>query len=196
VRFDPTPRGDGALPESFTASFNPTEFVADPVQQPQTFDQPGFDEEGPRFGLDDQVDLGGSEGGGSASFPRWLLVIPLLLVLGFLIPVLKKFRRRRRLKSIREGDVTAAWDEIVDQLQDLGEEIPADQTPIEFALATDRSLVPVATAYGAAIYGGRQGQGKESDFFAVEGWIKLKYDGGQRILAGFKPGSLLKREES
>lgn len=195
VRFDPTPRGDGALPESYTASFDPTEFVADPVQQAQTIDQPGFDEEGPRFGLDDNVDLGLSDGSSAGSFAWWVLLIPGMAIAALVVPLLKRTRRKRRLQAIRDGDVTAAWDEIVDQLSDLGQDIPADQTPIEFALATDRTLVPVATAYGAAIYGGREHQGKEDDFLAVEGWIKLKYDGSQRFRAGFNPGSLRKREE-
>lgn len=193
VRFDPTPRSDGALPVSFTAGFDASEFVADSSQQPDTIDQPGvFDEEGPRFGLD-ETDLGLSDGTSAGGLPLWILVFPIAGLLFLVVPVMKRFRRNRRLRQIRDGDVTAAWDEIVDQLRDLGEPIPAHQTPIEFAVATDRSLVPVATAYGAAIYGGREGQDSEHDFLAVEGWIKLRYEGGERMRARFKPGSLISR---
>lgn len=192
VRFDPTPRGDDALPESFTAAFNPSEFVADPIGQPQTIDQPGFGEGDLRLGLN-EGDLGGLGAAASDLASWWVLVIPVLGLLSLLIPASKRVRRKRRLKIIREGDVAAAWDEIVDQLGDLGEVIPEHQTPIEFAMAMDRSLVPVATAYGAEIYGGHQRRGKEDDFLAVEGWIKLQYEGGRRMRARFKPGSLLGR---
>jgi hypothetical protein len=195
VKFDPTPRGD-SLPASYTATFNPQEFVAEPVQQPSTINQPGFDENDPRLGIDDADLLGGEFGGNTSSFPYWVLIFPVLIILVMAIPFSKRVRRTRRLNLIREGDVTAAWDEIVDQLKDLGEVVPADQTPIEFARATDRTLVPIATAYGAAIYGGKLNQGKEADFLAVENWIRLKYEGGQRVRSRFNPGSLINREEN
>jgi hypothetical protein len=195
VKFDPTPRGD-SLPASYTATFNPQEFVAEPVQQPGTINQPGFDENDPRLGIDDADLLGGEFGGNTSSFPYWVLIFPVLVILVMAIPFSKRVRRTRRLNLIREGDVTAAWDEIVDQLKDLGEVVPADQTPIEFARATDRTLVPIATAYGAAIYGGKLNQGKEADFLAVENWIRLKYEGGQRVRSRFNPGSLINREEN
>ncbi|HEY5889387.1 MAG TPA: DUF3488 and transglutaminase-like domain-containing protein [Acidimicrobiia bacterium] len=194
VKFDPTPRGD-STPASFTATFDPQEFVADPIQQPDLTGQPGFIDGDPRLGIDDTDLLGGEFGENASSFPYWILIFPVLLILVALIPVMKRIRRRRRLAMIREGDVTAAWDEIVDQLRDLGEHVPADQTPIEFARSTDRTLVPVATAYGAAIYGGKPNQGKVDDFLAVENWIRLKYEGGQRVRSRFNPGSLLNGKE-
>jgi Transglutaminase-like superfamily/TgpA N-terminal domain len=193
VRFDPTPRSD-SIPESFTASFNPQDFVADPLQQPRTVDQPGFVDDGQVLGFDES-DLGVNNGESQSSFPWWILIFPALIVFAALIPILKRVRRYRRLRLIREGDVTAAWDEIVDQLSDLGEPVPANQTPYEFARSTDRTLVPVATAYGAAIYGGKADQGKEDDFLAVENWIRLKFEGGQRMRSRFNPGSLLKSKE-
>ena len=193
VRFDPTPRSDGANPQAITAGFDPTQYVAEPLDGPQTIDQPGFDSEGNIFGLD-ETDLGGPGiGAGTGAFPWWILLIPALLLVGSMVPVYKGIRRRRRLHEIRNGDITAAWDEIVDQLSDLGEEIPEHQTPYEFAIATDRSLVPVATAYGAAIYGGHDGRGREEDFQAVESWIKLRYEGGKRLRARFNPTSLIRR---
>ncbi len=195
VKFDPTPRSDGALPQTYTAEFDPSLYVADPVDLPGTINQPGFDEDGPLLGIDD-TDLGGTEGGAaSGSFPIWVLTVPLLILLAFAIPLLKGLRRRRRMATIRTGDITAAWDEIVDQLSDLGEAVPDHNTPVEFALATDRSLVPVARAYGAAIYGGRANEGKVDDFLAVEHWIKLRYEGGRRMRARFNPSSLLRRRK-
>jgi hypothetical protein len=195
VKFDPTPRSDGALPQTYTAEFDPSLYVADPIDQPSTIGQPGFGDDGQRLGIDD-TDLGGALGGNSSgSIPMWVLSVPLLILIGFAIPLLKGLRRRRRMATIRTGDITAAWDEIVDQLSDLGEPVPDHNTPVEFALATDRSLVPVARAYGAAIYGGRANEGKVDDFLAVEHWIKLRYEGGRRMRARFNPASLLKRRK-
>ncbi len=195
VRFDPTPRSDGANPNGITAEFDPNDFVAESLQQPATIDQPGFDDENNLFGLDES-DLGSAGEGSGGGFPWWVLVIPALLLAAFGIPGYKRFRRKRRLKVIQEGDVTAAWDEIVDQLSDLGEVIPEYQTPIEFALEKDRTLVPVATAYGAAIYGGKAGEGSEDDFLAVEDWIRMRYESGRRMRARFNPGSVIKRRNT
>ena len=98
------------------------------------------------------------------------------------------------MKRLSEGDITAAWDEIVDRLADLRSPVPANQTPLEFARATDRSLVPLASSYSAAIYGGRNGHGDVSDLDQVERWIKLRYESGERTMAAFNPKSLLDRD--
>jgi transglutaminase-like putative cysteine protease len=194
VKFDPTPRGDGTLPESPTAEFDPTPFLPPPgSQNPSTIDQPGFFDETNQQPIDD-VALGGS--GSTSGFElTWIwLIVPVLAVLAGLIPMLKSFRRRRRLRRLREGDITAAWDEIVDRLTDLGSPVPAYQTPLEFARATDRSLVPLASSYSAAIYGNRIGSAKQSDLDTVESWIKLRFEGSRRTKAAFNPKSLLYRK--
>lgn len=194
VKFDPTPRSDGTLPESFTAGFNPVDFVADVPNGSQTVDQPGFIEDGRQLetGLSDNP-IGGENNGGF-NFPLWIVVISLLALAALAVPIIKKIRRQRRLRTIQHGDITAAWDEIVDQLTDLGIAVPAHKTPMEFAHATDRSLVPLAKAYGASIYGGYSGAGKLDDFLAAERWMKLKYEGGERMRAQFNPSSLIKRQ--
>jgi transglutaminase-like putative cysteine protease len=195
VRFDPTPRGDGALPESITAEFDPEPFL--PLvdgQNPVTIDQPGFfDDLDPR----NLIDLSDNPiGDRSTGFELdWVWVaLPALALLTFLIPLLKVLRRRRRLARLRRGDITAAWEEIVDRLADLGSPVPPHQTPLEFATATDRSLVPLATSYSAAIYGDRNGGARESDLIAIESWIKLRFDGGVRTRAAFNPRSFLDRD--
>lgn len=193
VKFDPTPRGDGALPESLTAEFDPTPFLPPPGSESlNTIDQPGFFEEGdPRLEFDLTDNPIGERSGFQFSW-AWL-VVPALILLAALIPMLKAFRRRRRLKRLREGDITAAWDEIVDRMTDLGSPVPAHQTPLEFAAATDRSLVPLASSYSAAIYGSRNGGAKESDLDTVETWIKLRFESGPRTRAAFNPRSLLEK---
>jgi len=194
VKFDPTPRGDGALPESLTAEFDPTPFVPPPDSNSgATLGRPGFFDES--VTALDRIDLTDNPiGDGSSGFElTWIWVaIPFVVLLAGLIPLLKAIRRRRRLRRLREGDITAAWDEIVDRLTDLGTPVPAFQTPIEFARATDRSLVPRASSYSAAVYGDRNGNARESDLATVEDWIKLRYEGGARTRAAFNPASLLK----
>jgi len=196
VRFDPTPRGDGALPESITAEFDPEPFLPPPGDQnPATIDQPGFFDES--LNALDRIDLTDNPIGERSTGIElsWIWVaIPVLALLAGCVPLLKALRRRRRLGRLRQGDITAAWDEIVDRLADLGSPVPSHQTPLEFATATDRSLVPLATSYSAAIYGDRNGGAQESDLATIENWIKLRFENGDRARAAFNPRSLLDRD--
>ncbi|MGH8913576.1 MAG: DUF3488 and transglutaminase-like domain-containing protein [Acidimicrobiia bacterium] len=195
VKFDPTPRGDGTQPDSLTAEFDPEPYLP-PLGSgiSSTLGQPGFFTDDPgRLDFDD-TDLGAA-GGSSGLRLTWAwLVVPAALLLAGLIPMLKALRRKRRLKRLRNGDITAAWDEIVDRLTDLGSPVPAHQTPLEFARATDRSLVPLASSYSAAVYGDRNGHAKVSDLVMIESWIKLRYLSGVRARAAFNPRSLLDRD--
>ena len=122
------------------------------------------------------------------------LALPVLAALLALIPLLKAFRRNRRIKRLHQGDITAAWDEIVDRLADLGQPVPAHQTPLEFARATDPSLVPLASSYSATVYGNRPGLGHVSDLTHVEIWIKRSFEGRDRALASLNPKSLIDRD--
>jgi transglutaminase-like putative cysteine protease len=195
VKFDPTPRADGALPESMTAEFDPEPFLPPPGEiNPGNLERPGFFDDS-LSGLDgiDDSDLGEDDGSGLQVGWIWLVVPIVALLLG-LIPLLKSMRRRRRLRRLRQGDITAAWEEIVDRLADLGRPVPAHQTPIEFARSTDRSLLPLANSYSAAIYGNRNGRGHETDLVNIENWIKIRFDGGERARAVFNPKSLIDRD--
>jgi hypothetical protein len=195
VEFDPTPRSDGTLPESITAEFDPTPFLPPPGSDFPVIQRPGFfDESINQF---DRIDLPDADSR-RGSFPfelGWVLgvVVVVALLIGA-IPLMKAVRRRRRMRLLRKGDITAAWDEIVDRLGDLGSPVPAYQTPLEFARATDRTLVPLATSYSAAVYGERQGHGRESDLRSIENWLKVRYQRPARARAAFNPRSLLKRD--
>ncbi len=192
VRFDPTPRGGGVLPASMTAAFDPGAYLDQPEAPISGApEEPGFVERGFEEGLP------GTETSGPAAGPfPWIAVTLATLVVAAmaLIPTMKSLRRRRRMARIREGDITAAWDEIVDRLSDLGQPVPHNETPLEFAGKTDSSLVSLATRYSAAVYGGRNGTANESDLEVAEDWIKRRYEGSQRARAIFNPRSLLDRD--
>ena len=193
VRFDPTPRADGTLPASVTAEFDPAPYLPETAEGADTLGQPGFFAES-------QFEEGGGAIGAASDANNgfqltWVwLILPVLAVLAALIPTLKAFRRRRRIQRLREGDITAAWDEIVDRLADLGAPVPSNQTPLEFAHATDRSLVPLASSYSATVYGNREGLGHVSDLTHVETWIKRNFEGRDRALASLNPKSLIDRD--
>jgi transglutaminase-like putative cysteine protease len=193
VRFDPTPRGDGALPDSITAGFDPNEYLPE-SDRPLTLEQPGFFESQFEEGLDDFDSPSGDAGSGFRLSRVWL-VVPVLALLVGLVPLLKAFRRRRRIKRLHEGDITAAWDEIVDRLADLRTPVPAHQTPLEFARATGKDLVPLASSYSATVYGNRAGQGHVSDLTHAETWIERNYETWDRALAAFNPRSLIDRDQ-
>jgi len=193
--FDPTPRAAqtdyAQQPASITAGFDVDEYLPDGITGDPDLAQP-----------DDTFNLGGEleftdpqpEAGAGGGSSWWLLGVVLLIPLVAAIPLFKVVRRRRRLGRIREGDITAAWDEIVDRLSDLGEPISAAQTPLELARGTDDALVPLATSYASTIYGGRSGQARDSDLYGAEWWIDRTYDTTARVKAAFSLRSLFKRD--
>ena len=189
VQFDPTPRGD-SLPASVTSDVDLGSFI-DEQRAADSIGGPGGIRDEGLFGPGDIPDpVGFAEPG-----PRWWLVIVIIIpLLISIIPAAKALRRQRRIRMIRDGDITAAWDELVDRLEDLGEPIPASKTPVEFARETDSALLPIATSYSATVYGGREGQAEESDLYGVETWMQSRYDGADRLRAAVNPRSLLRRD--
>jgi transglutaminase-like putative cysteine protease len=194
VQFDPTPRREATgfteQPESITAGLDPSEYLPTEdtpgsVSQPSI---PGEAGEAPDFVDDAPLPL---TAGGAR---WWLLGLLAMIPLAGAIPLVKRVRRRRRLHRIREGDVTAAWDEIVDRLADLGEPFSPALTPLEAARATDPALLPLAVSYAAAIYGGRERQARESDFFGAELWLDSHYDTGAKARAAMSVRSLFKQD--
>lgn len=190
VQFDPTPRSDQTdfafQPESLTAGFDPQDYVEE-----VPLSTPGVPNVDAGEGFVEDPELLPGDPASSATGPRWWLIFMVGLVpIAGLIPLYKRIRRRRRVRRVREGDITAAWDEIVDRLADLGEPIPESKTPIEFARERDSALLPIALSYSSTVYGGRTGQAKESDLIAVEWWLSRRYDGRTRMKAALSPRSL------
>ena len=196
VRFDPTPRSDGAtIPTSASIGFDPG--VVDlsvaandtPEAQPPNLvgdipNIPAFD-----FGGSSTSGVSGSD---EALWWVWGSVAALILLVGA-IPASKLIRRRSRHKLALEGDITAAWAEITDRLTDLGSGPSAHQTPIEFASATDPALTELANAYSASIYGGESVPDASERLSGVEDWILRAYDGRDRTKAAFNLRSLVRR---
>jgi transglutaminase-like putative cysteine protease len=194
VKFDPTPRGDSFQPESMTASFDPAPYLPPPDPDAAAGpDRPGFLDESITDGFDAEGNPI-SSGGSRIDLSGWWWVLPVIALLAAAVPLTKLIRRRRRIARLSDGDVTAAWEEIVDRLADLGDPIPEHETPIEFATRTDRRLVPLARSYSAAVYGGRNGNGTIKDLDVVDRWIKQSYQEAERTVAAFRLKSLTSRD--
>jgi transglutaminase-like putative cysteine protease len=191
--FDPTPRAEQtgfvSQPPSLTAGLDPDLYLEAPV------DNPGETPTAPSEGGQDFVDLAPEPflGVGGEGVRWWLIILLAVLPLAGTVPLVKRIRRRRRMAQVRNGDITAAWDEIVDRLIDLGVEVQSSSTPVELARATNHALLPLAHNYSSAIYGGRHGQAQESDLVEVEWWIQRSYQGPERVRAAFRLRSLLRK---
>jgi transglutaminase-like putative cysteine protease len=192
--FDPTPRaeqtGFASQPPSLTASFNPVDYLEAPENNPANL-PPNF--------TDQLNDLGNTEpenlvDTANVSVRWWLIAIVALLPLLVVVPLVKRLRRRRRVNRVRNGDITAAWDEIVDRLTDLGVEVSPSLTPVEVAGSTDHALLPLAHSYSSTVYGGKTGQARESDLVSVEWWIERTFAGSQRARAALSFKSFRRRE--
>lgn len=192
VEFDPTPRGEqtgfAAQPASITALLSPDDYL------PEFEGNPASPPDAGQAFVEDPEFVDSQPLGSSGNGPRWwIIAIAAMIPLLGVVPAAKRLRRRRRLARVREGDITAVWDELVDRLVDLGQDVPDSLTPIELARQTDSSLVPVALSYASTVYGGREGQARESDLYGAEWWIDRTFDGPTRARAALRVRSLLRK---
>ena len=186
VQFDPTPRSEFVEP---TAVFDPTEFLPeDATNSANNITDIPVPDAGAGF-----LELEPEPFVATERTNWWTIIVPFLVVLAMSLPVSKLLRRRRRMRRLREGDITAAWDEIVDRLADLGRPVPVSSTPMEVARETTPAMIPLASEYSAAVYGGKPGRANESDLLAVETWLHERFDGTDRMRAAFSPRSFFKR---
>ena len=185
VRFDPTPRGDIALAP--VSDFDPTGFTPESELSREA-------PEGDPSALFEDEAAAPLPGGGAATAPRWRLPVALAIAaLLAAIPATKAIRRRRRLRAARDGDIAAAWDEIVDRLTDMGRPPPPSLTPMEAARATSPALAPLAAGYSAAVYGGRRGGDAEPALLVAEAALRETCSPAVRAKAALRPTSLLRR---
>lgn len=200
VPFDPTPRSDGVNPSAVDtiAGFDPVAFIPGPDEPGQTNDAPTADPAN-QPGIDEpQLDLGSGDivpfdlEGTGPTIPTWLWVLLGLGAAVTAVPGFKWMRRRRRLRRVEDGDVSAAWYEIVDQLVDLGVPVRADLTPVEFASATDPSLVRLAHLYTESLYAPepRPQPDAMTAFSSAESRIRNRYQVVDRLYARLRPQSL------
>jgi transglutaminase-like putative cysteine protease len=188
VGLDPTPRSITS-PLTEVEGFEPPEAPeADVGEDP--LEQPGFDDLAPNLPIEDLVSTPANSGG---SFPIWIPVVGLVGLLVATIPFTKAIRRRRRRRLAASGDVTAAWEEIVDRLSDLGSGPAPDRTPVEFAGETSPDLLPLAYAYSAAVYGDRAAVDSSRHLASAEQWLERNFDRSHRARGALNPRSLLKR---
>jgi hypothetical protein len=209
VRFDPTPRSDGINPSTIGEVIDELDYDLLPLLQPEELSVPDIETAPipfPEPFLDEppQRVLGAGEEDTETPFslPSWVDNIVVLLLVVVLIvgtvPAVKWWRRRRRLKRLREGDVTAAWEEIVSRLSDLGDPPRPSETPLEVAERTDRAMRPLATVYAESIYGiGESTPGRTStavnSFEATEAAFSMRYSPARRAMAWYRVGSLRRR---
>ena len=193
--FDPTPRAEQTdftgQPASITAGFDPDEYLPEIATNPNPLETPETD---PRLGEIEPPILDSEANPGSSSVRWWLIGLVVAIPFLAIVPLFKRLRRRRRLARVRDGDITAAWDEIVDRLTDLGVDVAPSMTPLEVARQTNDALVPLAVSYASTVYGGRTGQARENDLTGVEWWIERTYDGPARARAALSIRSLFRRD--
>ncbi len=213
MAFDPTPRAAFAAPtinESLTETlgFSPADYIDD-IPNPTFVDTAGgqagpdgrFDERDPRVSP-----LGPGAGGGDAetsgfTLPGWVpYVVALVAVVALVLliaPATKALRRRRLARRLAKGDVSAAWEDIVDRLTDLREHIDPADTPLEAARRIDDAFVPLADSYGRALYGGSGTTTVVDDAVAArtraEQHLTTRYSGVERMRALYRPSRLISR---
>lgn len=176
VRFDPTPRGDGINPATVTSlGFDPRNYLPDPRRSSV---DPDNATRTPNLNLPAEdlrpVTPGSGDGSGTGrrlpSISLWMLAM--VGVVGS-VPFAKWIGRRRRIRRIRTGDISAAWEEITLHLAGLGEQIHHSETPHELAARTDDRLQPLAAMMTAVISEG-----------SVSGDLPAAYERASRVVDG------------
>jgi hypothetical protein len=210
VRFDPTPRGDGINPTTYGQAdaelgFDVTAYLNVPDPEPITDISGGrvppaqFGEDAPNQDFGGLGDTGAS--GGGFAVPGWLkaaapLMLLLILFVGG-IPAVKWWQRHRRMQRLGQGDIAAAWEDIVARLTDLGDAPSPAATPRQIADSVDRVMMPLAVTYGRAVYGPEQSVTPEhvaaasSALDATRERLTTRHSIPQRIVAAYRPTSIV-----
>ena len=208
VRFDPTPRRQADNPGLVNAlGFDPRNYVPIPEDNAEEVAE---NVERAIEGLtrDDLLAQIGDEATPDALVPGLDLAeepsgvsLPVMVAAGIVamaavIPGLKWWRRRRRLERLKSGDISGAWNEIIDQLTDLGTAVPSSATPMEVAKATHDSMEPLALTYSRIAYGpstqlsDARVSWVETSYRKTEQHLRDRHSRLRRILRWFNPASL------
>jgi hypothetical protein len=211
VRFDPTPRGDGINPSTTglieeDLDFTIAEYLPlveastfDPADSGTFIDPRAADQETSPFPA--LIGAGSDSESGGFSTPGWITwLLPLLIFFALMfgaIPFFKWLRRRRRLRRLEGGDISAAWEDITARLSDLGEAIDPASTPREVAREYDSAMVPLAVVYGKSLYGSEPETSPQDVEVAASSLdhtrtrMSTRYSSGRRLVAWYRPGELL-----
>ncbi len=200
VRFDPTPRSDNINPATTRdiIGFDPRNFIPAP-EEPETAATRALTGERDEQRLPEGLDIAAGDptpdlrpSGFRLDLPGWVWGLLALAATASTIPGFKLIRRRRRLRRLAAGDVTAAWEEIVDRLRDLGADVRADRTPLEMAAEHEPALRPLAEAYSAATYGppGTVVTDPRPHFETADRALQDRFERSTRIYSWFRPTSL------
>ncbi|MEN8112952.1 MAG: transglutaminaseTgpA domain-containing protein [Actinomycetota bacterium] len=169
VSFDPTPRRDDANPITAYGTmedelgYDLAAYLEQVPERPRpllgnTGGDIGGVLEGERVPPDvGFVGAGGGEATAPGRIPGWVTIVSIVAgILGLIVlsvPLVKWVRHRGRMQRLADGDITAAWEEIVVRLTDLGEEPDAAATPVELADHVDDAMTPLAAVYSRSVYG-------------------------------------------
>lgn len=206
VRFDPTPRRDAINPSTYGLAesqlgFDLTAYLD--VPDPEPISGPAATP----FRRDFAEPLTPLSGGpsdrtsGGFKIPGWMTTIaPYVLaaaVLLGMVPTIKWWSRRRRMKRLEKGDITAAWEDVVARLTDLGDPPSPAKTPRELADSVDSAMRPLAVVYGRSIYG-PEGSIEAShidiasrSLHRTRTNLASRYNVAQRVAALYRPGSIM-----
>ncbi|NNC75489.1 MAG: DUF4129 domain-containing protein, partial [Acidimicrobiia bacterium] len=135
------------------------------------------------------------------TLPSWVpiagSVAAVIAVLMGAIPALKWWARRRRMRRLLGGDISAAWEEMVKRLTDLGDSPDPTETPHEIAEAIDESMTPLAVVYSRATYGPTSSATAaevalvEQSLEQTTAKLATRYSPTQRLVAVYRPGTIL-----
>lgn len=161
VQFDPTPRGDSVNPSTVSfLAFDPADYAVPQPEDPTAPDPVDNFIEGealPETPIAEllaerqaQLEAEAAARGATSFFtgitiPPWAWWIPASSSLLIFVPFVKMLRRRWRIRRLLSGNITAAWNEITDQLRDSGLwRGLSSSTPTEVAASSFDSMDPLA----------------------------------------------------
>jgi len=216
MAFDPTPRANYSAATAndtleSSLGFSPAAYIEE-IPSLTLVDLGTADDIGPdagRFGDRDLVTnpLGPGAGGGDTtssgfSLPDWALPVAVfagcIVIAALAAPVTQWWRRRSLRRRLASGDISAAWEDIVDRLIDLREPVDPAATPLEAAEGIDDAFVPLATTYSRSVYGDDDQQASlvvtaTEDHDRAQSHLATRYSRGERIVATYRPSRLTRR---
>jgi hypothetical protein len=144
---------------------------------------------------------GGDSEASSSTTPPWIVAVAittvLLALMLIVVPLVKWVRHRSRMRRLARGDISAAWEDIVVRLSDLGMETSPARTPVEVAAGVDDAMGTLAAVYSRSIYGQSAQVSDEHvtaarrSMEATNDQISTRYSSMERLRSQYRLRSLL-----